>query len=253
MREWERRIRQYREHEERLPEVKEAQIARAAARARRAFYAAERAQPNGYLSFLLLQARFVRRRWWAAQFAVLSALWLGLYTVQDEDFLQRGSSVLIPAFVILMVPELWKNARAQSAEIESASYFTLRQVYAARLTLFAAVDLLLLSLFLGVTMATVSLTLWDALIQFAIPFQVTCCICLRTLCCRRYSEYHCIILSLIWSSVWMWIVMNETIYAMISTPIWLALLTGSAAYLAYAVWKLLQSANNSWEEDYLWN
>lgn len=239
--------------QEQLPAVRETQVQRTVERAKQAFYEGERAQPCTYLSFVLLQAQFMRKSWWAAQFAVLMVLWFGLYTMQDADFLRRGSGVLISAFVILMVPELWENVRTQSTEVESASYFTLRQVYAARLTVFAMVDILLLSLFLAVTSMTVSLTLWDVLIQFAIPFQVTCCICLRVLCSRMCSEYFAVALSLFWSAGWMWIVMHERIYAMISKPIWIALLMGSAMYLAYAVRRVLQSANQSWEGNLIWN
>ncbi|MDD6612654.1 MAG: hypothetical protein PUE91_10660 [Clostridiales bacterium] len=248
----EEQIRIWREQEH-LPVVRETQIQHTVERAKQAFYERERAQPCTYLSFVLLQARFMRKSWWAAQLAVLAVLWFGLYTMQDADFLRRGSGVLISTFVILMVPELWKNVRTQSTEVESASYFTLRQVYAARLTVFATVDMLLLSLFLAVTTMTVSLTLWDILIQFVIPFHVTCCICLRVLCSRLCSEYFAVALSLFWSAIWMWIVMNETIYTMISKPIWIALLVISAVYLVYAVRRVLQSANQSWEGNLIWN
>lgn len=252
MKKLEEQIKRYREGEV-LPDVRETQILYTVARAKQAFYESERVQPCTYASFVLLQVQFIRKSWWVAQLAVLTMLWFGLYTMQDADFLRRGSGVLIPVFVILMVPELWKNIRAQSTEIESASYFTLRQIYAARLMLFAMVDILLLSLFLTVTTMTVSLTLWEVLIQFAIPFDITCCICLRVLCSRMHSEYFAIVLSLIWSSAWMWIVMNETIYAMISKPIWIALLISSTAYLIYAVRQVLQYANEIWEGNLLWN
>lgn len=248
----EEQIKSYREQES-LPAAREIQIQRTAERAKQSFYESECAQPCNYVLFILMQTRFMRKSWWIAQFAVLAVLWFELYTMQDMDFLRRGSSVLISAFVILMVPEIWKNVRTQSIEVEIASYFTLRQIYAARLTVFAMVDVVLLSLFLTVTTMTVSLTLWDVLIQFVIPFQVTCCICLRVLCSRLCSEYVAVALSLLWSAGWLWIVMNETIYIKISKSIWIVLLFSSAMYLVSVIRRVLQSANQSWEGNLIWN
>lgn len=54
---------------------------------------------------------------------------------------------LAPLFVVLVLPELWKNRSSGALEIECTAYYSLRQIYAARMVLFGLVDLALLTLF----------------------------------------------------------------------------------------------------------
>mgnify|MGYP006990195710 CR=1 FL=1 len=49
---------------------------------------------------------------------------------------QRILGVVASLFIILIIPELWKNQTYQSMEIEATSYYSLRQIYAARMSLF---------------------------------------------------------------------------------------------------------------------
>ena len=44
-----------------------------------------------------------------------------LFSNQEEFFVQRGLGIASVLFVILIIPELWKNKSNQCMEIESAS------------------------------------------------------------------------------------------------------------------------------------
>ena len=56
--------------------------------------------------------------------------------------------ILAPSFVILILPELWKNRSNGAMEVEGATFFSIKNIYAARMLLFGMVDVCLLSVFL---------------------------------------------------------------------------------------------------------
>ena len=57
-------------------------------------------------------------------------IWLSNYTSDIKDMMRiMGISATI--FVVLIVPEIWKNRRNGAIEIEQASYYTLRQICTA--------------------------------------------------------------------------------------------------------------------------
>lgn len=58
-----------------------------------------------------------------------------------------------------------------------------------------------------------------------------------------FSETVAIILCIIWSTVWLFIVLNESIYTIITIPIWLTLLGLAVIFLAFTVYRILKSCN----------
>lgn len=219
-----------------------------------AFYENQEQRVMTYMEFLWFQAKYIQKRWWGLQLLILMLLWSGMYYIQSVNFIRRGAGVVFPLFVILAAPELWKNINAGSTEIENTSFFTLRQVYAARLTVIAAVDLLLLTAFGAVTAATVKVTLQEVVIHFMLPMIVTCCICFRTLYSRRFnSEYLAIVLCLIWSVLWLGIVENPQLYETLSAPVWLGMLAFSLIYLIFTVNQLLKKCRSYEEDKIIWN
>lgn len=80
------------------------------------------------------------KRWWVLQFMLLVALWIALSSIHDEIYIKRSMGVAAALFVILIIPELWKNRSCECMEIEAASYYSLKQVYAARMLLFGVTD-----------------------------------------------------------------------------------------------------------------
>ena len=147
-------------------------------------------------------------------------------------------------FVILIIPELWKNRSCECMEIEAASYYSLKQVYAARLLLFGIIDTLLLTIFCGSASMKLHIELSELVIQFLFPLSVTACICFAILCSKySFNEAFAIILCIIWSSVWLFIVLNESIYTRITIPLWFTLLGVSILFLAFTVYRILKRCN----------
>lgn len=222
--------------------------------AEKAFYQSSREQPAAYLEFLFRQAAYIRKRWWLFQFLTLCLLWWILYMAEGNYYVQRSMGVLAPAFVILVIPELWKNRSSGSMEVEGAAFYSLRQIYSARLLLFGMVDVFFLSIFFVAVSATVRMTAWEMLIQFFLPFNVTCCICFSVLCSRSCgTEYIAVVLSLLWIALWILIVLDEKIYSVISRPVWGLVLVGTVCYMAAAVERIRRSCGNYQEGKALWN
>lgn len=120
-----------------------------------------------------------------------------------------------------IIPEFWKSQTYQSMEIEFVSYYSLLQIYSARMLLFGIVDIVLISVFCWLTFFTLNVTLLQILIQFILPMTVTAGICFGMLDSKRpLNEAVAIIMCIGWSSVWSFIVLYERIYAEITYPVW---------------------------------
>ncbi|WP_343246294.1 hypothetical protein [Diplocloster hominis] len=249
----EAKLREYKNNQPDLP-IREHEIQRTLLIAEKAFFQSIQERTNSYFDFLFQQAAYLRKRWWVLQFIILVVLWRILYSAGSNYYVQRSMGVLASVFVILVIPELWKNRSSSSAEIEGTAFFSLRQIYSARMLLFGMVDAVLLSAFFGTVYLTVPITIEEILFQFFLPFNVTCCICFRTLCCKRIaSEYFAVGLSLLWIAVWILIILKEPVYAALSGPVWAGLTGGSFLYLIYAVLRVLGRCRNDWEVHTIWN
>ena len=192
------------------------------------FLSAEAEKKLSHLEFLAAQSRLVKKRWWLLQGLLLSLVSLFLCHMEADYLTRRALGLAGPLFVILILPELWKNRNFDAMEVECTTYYTIRSIYAARLTLFAGVDLLLLSIFFIAASVVAQVTLWEMVIQFVLPFNVTCCICFRTLYARRIrSEALAMLLCILWAGFWAMLIMSNSVYSVISVPIWIAALAVS--------------------------
>ena len=208
--------------------------------AKQSFYESAAQKEVSYLEFVYEQSRYIRKRWWMLQFfALFYTGWL-LQRVKGLADMQRLLSVSASLFVIMMMPELWKNRSSNSVEIEGVARFSLRQIYAARMLTFTVVDIVFLSVFAGVIVMTTSVSIVDMIVQFFLPMTVACCICFSCLCSRyASSEYMACFLSMLWSAVWTLIVLNDRIYQTISFPVWIAVCCVALLYLTYLVKKVI--------------
>ncbi len=249
----EKKIRSY-SHEALADYQNECKIKEAVQRSKKAFCESETEHFLSYPEFIYQQGRYIHKRWWVLQGLILAALWWILQITESNIYIQRSMGIIASLFVILIVPEFWKNRSSASAEIECTAYYSLRQVYAARMIIFAAVDLLLLSSFFAAVSVTGRLTVGEILIQFFIPFNVTCCICFRTLCSTRLgSEYMALLFCMVWVAIWVLILLDENIYAAVSVPIWGGLLAASILYLGYSIRKMQKCCEIIWEVNPSWN
>ena len=169
---------------------------------------------------------------------------IALSSIHDEIYLKRSMGVVATLFVILIIPELWKNRSCECMEIEAASYYSLKQVYATRMLLFGITDIFFITVFLGVASAGLHYELSELVVQFLFPLCVTACICFGILCSKHaFSETVAIVLCVIWSAVWLFIVLNENVYIMVTVPIWSALLGVTILFIAFAIYRILKNCN----------
>ena len=208
--------------------VSEEKVMRTIAVSKSAYLSSEAERTLSPRDFLFLQGKLIQKRWWFLQGLLLAVVCLFLCHMETDYLIRRALGLAGPLFVILILPELWKNRNFDAMEVECTTYYTIRSIYAARLTLFAGVDLLLLSAFFAAASLVARITLWEMLIQFVLPFNVTCCICFRTLYAKRIrSEALAMLLCILWTGVWAMLIMSNSVYSAISVPMWIAALAAS--------------------------
>ena len=203
--------------------------------------------------FLFLQSRLIQKRWWFLQGLLLAFVCLFLCHMETDYLIRRALGLAGPLFVILILPELWKNRNFDAMEVECTTYYTIRSIYAARLTLFAGVDLLLLSAFFAVASVFAKITVWEMLIQFVLPFNVTCCICFRTLYAKRIrSEALAMLLCILWTGIWAILILSDAVYSAISVPLWIAALAVSALGMCHTLCQGKEKWQQTLEVKPLW-
>ena len=219
---------------------------------KQAFLEGEQERPVSRLEFLLEQSRYVKKTWWLLQGALLAAVCLLLADMEADYAIRRCLGLAGPLLAVLVLPELWKNRSADATEVECTTLYTLRSIYAARLTLFAGMDLLLLSAFFAGASVLTRVTVWEMLIQFLLPFNVTSVICLATLYSRKIqSETISMVLCLLWAAVWLLVMEQNEIYNAISAPLWVLALAASFCGLG---WVILRGQRNlNLEAKPVWN
>ncbi|SFR62538.1 hypothetical protein [Anaeromicropila populeti] len=229
-------------------ETAEEKIQETIRRSKEVFYAVEQEHMLSYHEFLWAQLKLIQKRWWIFQFVLLFILRIMLLSAYEDNYIQRGMGVMASLFVILIIPEFWKNRSCRCMEIEESAYYSLRQIYAARMALFGIVDMLLLTTFCATVTVELHFELTKLLVQFLLPMIVTACICFGTLCSKYIlNETVAIGLCIVWSGLWSIITLNEKIYGVITLPIWLALVTFALIFLCITIYRTLNSCNKYWE------
>lgn len=232
----------------------ESNMQEAILKSKKAYYEAEEAKFLSKAEFLHQQSRYIKKRWWLIQGLLLTVLWLLLKYLGSSYYIQRSIGIAAPLFALLIIPELWKNRNADAMEVEGTTLYSIRQVYAARMILFAFVDLALLSLFFIAASYIDRLEIGELVIQYLVPFNVACCICFHMLYSKRAdSQIVALLLCIVWTVVWIQIALNEAIYEAISVPIWIALLFLSFFYIGYSIRKGQKQFTKNWEAKPLWN
>lgn len=240
----EEKLENYRKNRIIIP--RESQIVETVRKSREIFCNTEQEYHLTYLEFLWTQFHLIKKRWWFLQLLLLLLLWAVLPSIQ---IVQRALGIAASLFVILIIPELWKSQTSQAMEIEAVSYYSLRQIYAARMLLFGLVDILLLTLFCISVTITMGILFSQLLIQFLFPMTVTAAICFWILCCKHsFSETTAIMLCIAWSALWLVFSWDETRYAAIALPLWLTFLGIAFSFLIFAISQTLHHCNHYLEE-----
>lgn len=219
-----------------------------------AFYSGACKEKASYFDFLYSQSLCIGRRWWLLQFALLAALYIFMSVSESSFEMRRIMGVAAPFFVIMIIPEMWKNRYSVSMEIEGAAYYSLRDIYAARMLLFAFADGLLLAVFSAAAVAVCDVSIYHIIVEFFLPMMVTCCICFRTLYSRfNASEYLALFFSVLWTGIWVAVIIDGDVYEMISAPVWICLCIIAVLYLVYVIGKVVKRCDSYWEVDVNWN
>lgn len=217
-------------------------------RSKEAYFMQE--QPLAYWEFLWSQFRYTRKHWWILQAALLALACQILPMMENEFLRMRGAGVIGCLFSVFLIPELWKNKEWNCTQVEAACLYSLRQVYAARITLFGLVDVGLLTAF-GISLGRMGFSLAAVCFQFMLPTTVTACICFSLLCGKRnWSEVFSLSVCLAWCAVWWLIVMNEKIYLMTAPAVWGILFAVAILFLAMAVRRTVHTTNQIWEASF---
>ena len=130
----------------------------------------------------------------------------------------------------------------------------MKSLRAAPPTHIAGVEVLLLSLFfLGVQRSGIA-TLWELLVQFLLPCNVSCCICFSCLYSRRVSsEALCLVLCGIWTAFWESLLLRDAVYQAVSPILWGGLLALSLLFLGWIICRGQRSWRKTWEVKPIWN
>lgn len=213
------------------------------------FYLKEQEKVLTYREFLWTQFRITQKKWWILQILLLAGIGIAFSSNQEKFFIQRGLGITSVLFVILIIPELWKNKSNQCMEVESTSYFSLRQIYSARLFLFGLVDVILLSAFCLFLHGNLHLSALSLISQFFFPAVVTACICFGLFCnSKSVNETVSIVFCVLWSIVWWLITSNERIYLAVKLPVWIGLMVIALLILGSMIYKTVRDCTKCWEE-----
>ncbi len=240
--ELERELRMYKE--QRKVVVKEKNILQTIEKSKEVFLLGEQQYSVRYFSFLVAQFRLIQKRWWVLQTLMLCLASILLPYVQNRISMLRILSVLGVLFVVLIIPEFWKNKHYDCMQIEGACLYSLRQIYAARMIWFGTVDMFVLTVFIVIARGALGLTMVELLIQFLFPMLVAACICFGTLCSNRLAnEGNAILGCISWSAIWCFIILNETVYMAITAPVWCMMFGIFITFLSGAIYKTIHDCN----------
>lgn len=236
------------------PEVREEAVREVILKAEERLCSAQQENVMSYAEFLCGQAKYIQKKWWILQGVLLLGMGLLLGFFQGFFSTAKVLGVTSSLFVILIIPEFWKNYSSHSMEIEGAALYSLRQIYAARMVLFGMTDVVMLSIFCSVSCLALQISLVELAVQFLIPMTVTANICFGVLCSRRrYSEGAAVSLCFIWSGVWLWILLRKSIYDKVIYPLGLVILAGALVSLAFILWRTLKACEEGRKGEAIWN
>ena len=154
--------------------------------------------------------------------------------------------------IILMIPELWKNLTHRCLEIESAAYYSVQKIYAARIILFGLMDILMLTIFSGSVHVIVGISLREIVTEFRLPMTVTACICFSVLGRQYRNSGIAMVLCVLWSAGWWAISAHDLCYAAVALPggVWMSIFGMAILFLIVMIYRLLRSCNKYMEVNY---
>ena len=217
-------------------------------KAKEIMIAKEKRNRMDFAEFLIVQMKMMRKKWWLLQGLLLLLACGWLSASGDADYIYQGLSIFATLFVILIIPELWKNMECKSMEIEASAFFDLRKVYAAKLIAFGLVDTIFITFFCIITTQLQNILFIDMLKQFVFPVIIAATICMTVFSCRNpFNELVTMIICIVANLIWMAITFNEMIYSKITPLIWMGVFAFCISLIFYNVRKVLNQ-NSKYRE-----
>lgn len=200
------------------------------------------------MDFFWNQVKLMPKHWWVLQGLLLMGIWILLILSDFSQTIQREMSIGATLFIIIMIPELWKNRQHHSMEIEATTVYSLRQVYAAKIIAFGLVDILMLTSFCILAETTQGISAFDLMKQLVFPLLLAAGSCFAVLCSRKlFSESMAVVICMIVNGLWTMLVLRDQLYNSISVGLWIILFDIAGLFLAYMVWRTLKHCGNYWE------
>ena len=196
-----------------------------------------------YGAFLFSQFRLIRKRWWMLQAALLIVTFFLMNYLDDSEYFMRTIGTSSVFFIVMIIPEFWRNKESDSLQIEATCLYSLRQIYSARVFLIGVADVFMITLFMLVCCVGMRMHFMDILVQFLFPMVVAAGICFAMLNSRALNEAASMFGCFLWSVIWWVVTMNDFIYTKITFPVWSILFGLANCFLIGAVYKVVHDCN----------
>lgn len=82
------------------------------------------------------------------QAALLIVTFFLMNYLDDSEYLMRTLGTSSVLFIVMIIPEFWRNKESDSLQIEASCLYSLRQIYSARVFLIGVADVFMITLFL---------------------------------------------------------------------------------------------------------
>jgi len=223
----------------------ENEIKKTSLAAQESFYKSESKRILSFAEFLIGQANRIKKIWWLLQVLLLACI---TYVLHEEEsyFSSKGNlSVCATLFIILLVPELWKNKEHKCVEIENSTFYSIRQIYTARLLVIGLVDVLIVTPFVLLLRKATGLGVNEIVIFFLIPMIATSAMVLILLSINKiHSQWITIVLCLVWAIFWWQITNLNTLYLKFMNSAWAIVFAVSIFILVIAIRNLIVKDKN---------
>ncbi|MGN0273403.1 MAG: hypothetical protein ACI4DT_01275 [Chordicoccus sp.] len=203
------------------------------------FYREEKKKPLPRKAFVLYQFRLMKKGWMILQAVLLIGIYVLLHFLGDLDACYRLVAVLSTLLIIFFVPELWREKREHSIDLINSCYYSIEELYAAKLLIAGLYDLLILSVFFIVTLTTSHVTVYRMILHFLLPMLVTACICLVCLSAGISNYYITLSVCIAFSGLWYAVTSFPFLYRPISTAAWVVFLILSVVLLAVQIRRIV--------------
>lgn len=217
----------------------------------------QKSQEISMFEFLLVQMKFITKGTWIAQIFIFVSIIFGIFLGVSQGEKQIGLlfTVMAPMMILFSIPELCKNIRYQTTEVEVCSRFGLKKVYLARFILLGMTDLCMATILILLGSANYSIPFYELAIQFLVPYNSVLVVCFLVMSFKRIpvSDYMVTAAGILWTVVLFAVTKFYHIYENVQLLVWCVLLLLSCLYIGFAGRQIMENSKHYTEVDYVRN